>query len=331
MLIPYKKLSLLAALATTLVAQTAMAAPPSSWRFPFRVLQAPLRIFERLRENNNNQGPLRPEPRMVELAGLRWHAEYNTAWREAKAEQKMLLVLFNSGQPNNHRQATLELIAKDAKLAEKLKSEFVLASIPLDQTITEKAEVKLISHRSMHEMHGFEGLSIVDLKNEGKPYHGYVVSCFPFMNGKYYRYRAADLPVIVNLPPGTITQRTMVWAVRVHPERPASTTGVASAVLTRAAESHSHHQARIGVQGHHQWESRFQNIMGQLNGRYAPVEVVAESWPNQTMIDSCVDCVASWRHSSGHWNAVKSAQGIYGYDIKRGSNGIWYGTGIFGR
>ena len=63
--------------------------------------------------------------------------------------------------------------------------------------------------------------------------------------------------------------------------------------------------------------------------RGMPVEVVAESWPDQDLMDSCVDCVASWRQSEGHWNAVKAKQVSYGYDIREGSNGIWYATGIF--
>jgi hypothetical protein len=58
-------------------------------------------------------------------------------------------------------------------------------------------------------------------------------------------------------------------------------------------------------------------------------EVCAESWPGQGMIDSCIDCVDSWRHSSGHWQGVSRRHRAFGYDIRRGRNGIWYGTGIF--
>ena len=47
------------------------------------------------------------------------------------------------------------------------------------------------------------------------------------------------------------------------------------------------------------------------------------------LIDSCIDCVASWRHSPGHWGAVRGRHRLFGYDIRRGRNGIWYGTGIF--
>ena len=60
-------------------------------------------------------------------------------------------------------------------------------------------------------------------------------------------------------------------------------------------------------------------------------EVVAESWPNESLVEACVDCVDSWRQSPGHWRAVRSRHPLFGYDIKRGRNGIWYATGIFGR
>jgi hypothetical protein len=47
------------------------------------------------------------------------------------------------------------------------------------------------------------------------------------------------------------------------------------------------------------------------------------------LVAAAIDCVHSWRQSSGHWSAVRSRHRFYGYDMKRGSNGIWYATGIF--
>ena len=67
-----------------------------------------------------------------------------------------------------------------------------------------------------------------------------------------------------------------------------------------------------------------------LPGGLSAQEVVAESWPNESLIDAAVDCVASWRQSPGHWGAVKRRQPLFGYDMRLGRNGIWYATGIFG-
>jgi hypothetical protein len=154
----------------------------------------------------------------------------------------------------------------------------------------------------------------------------------PFTPGKYYRFRPNHLEALVDLPRGTLTQRSMIFAVRIHPEHPASTNGDEDPILLSEASGQSKYQAQIHVQGHQNWESRFQRIIGKLLGRGTPgtpVEVVAESWPNQDLMDSCVDCVDSWHHSEGHWNAVKAQQASYGYDIRESDNGIWYATGIF--
>jgi hypothetical protein len=115
----------------------------------------------------------------------------------------------------------------------------------------------------------------------------------------------------------------MILAVRIHAERPRSTEGLCDPLLCNEAESHSAHQARIRRQGHHGWETRAPRLGG------AAAEVCAESWQNQDLMDSCVDCVASWRQSAGHWRAVSGTHAAYGYDIRRGGNGIWYATGIF--
>ena len=97
------------------------------------------------------------------------------------------------------------------------------------------------------------------------------------------------------------------------------------------AESHSAYQAQIGVQGHHGWDYRFQRINSRLPGGCLSYEVCAESWPGQGLLHSAIECVRCWRLSSGHWRSVASPCQAYGYDIKRGRNGIWYATGIFGR
>jgi hypothetical protein len=102
-------------------------------------------------------------------------------------------------------------------------------------------------------------------------------------------------------------------------------------VLADEAKQHSTYQASILVQGHHSWDSRFHRISAKLGGGALPQEVVAESWPNETLVEACVDCVHSWRQSPGHWDAVRGRHKLFGYDIRRGRNGIWYATGIFGR
>ncbi len=187
--------------------------------------------------------------------------------------------------------------------------------------------MQLIRHRSFAELQGQAGVAIIDFTNPQSKFFGHVVSIYPLsLPGAL---TTEDLTALLTLPTGSLTQRTLILAVRIHPERPGSTSGTLLTTLAKESESHSLHQARINNQGHHNWESRFHRISGRLPGGHLAQEVCAESWPGKGLIAAALDVVDSWRHSSGHWRAVRGRHSYYGYDMKRGSNGIWYATGIF--
>jgi hypothetical protein len=271
---------------------------------------------------------------------VRWHSDYFEAYRAARQDHKMLLIYFcNNAAMRSDSAEPIPLDPIDSALSDKRARAkldgLVLVRLPLDvSTVVDGKPKLLLRHPEFAELRSGPGLAILDLAHPEAPYYKHVVSVCPFTAGKYYHFQPEHVLTLLDLPAGTITQRTMVFAVRIHPERPASTRGEASPVLYEEAASHSHYQAQIQVQGHQQWESRFHRIISRLLGRnrtmqVMPAEVVAESWPNENLVDSCVDCVDSWRHSSGHWSQVHAQHVSYGYDIQRGANGIWYATGIF--
>lgn len=270
----------------------------------------------------------RPAGKLPEMPA--WLNDYAEALHKAKTEQKMLLVHFcRNGDANC---AAIERTITSPQVRHKLQR-YILTRVSTDAAISQQGrQVRLLEHSSFSELRGGPGLAVIDMVHKQQPYYGHVVSAVPTVGGSLYQFRPEHVPTVLDLPPGTLSQRTMVFAVRTHPERPASTYGEAEPVLIDEAARHSEHQARIRNQGHHGWGSRFQRIIGRLAGRNrfgAPVEIVAESWPQQNLTDACVDCVQSWRQSSGHWRNVKTHHASYGYDIRRGANGIWYATGIF--
>ncbi|MBI3837103.1 MAG: hypothetical protein HY288_04110 [Planctomycetia bacterium] len=261
-------------------------------------------------------------------AGLVVHTDYREAMQEAAEDCKMLFIYFHEPGQNAARVSFETLTLADEEIQEKLKR-YVFVKLPRDASITiDGKSVSLLGHPAFGEMLGRQGVAIVDLVHVRSEYYGYVVSTFPFTAGKYYRKEA--LSIILDLPPGTLTQRTMIYAVRIHPEAPASTQGQFHTVLAEEAKMSADHQASILLQGHHSWDARFQRINAKLPSGLMAQEVVAESWPNENLVEACVDCVHSWRQSPGHWGAVRARHPLFGYDIKRGRNGIWYATGIFG-
>lgn len=257
---------------------------------------------------------------------LTWQADYLQAVETARETKTLLLVWFadEKKEAENEKFAASVL---DAAEVRPLLAEMTLARISTTAAIKEKGkELKLLEHATLKELLGGPGLAMIDFRDAKQKFQFHVVSIYPFRRGEI---TLPKFKVLCELPAGTLTQRTLMFAVRTHPAKPASAWSPHSSYLTTEAEKHSVHQASINLQGHHNWEARFHQINAGL-GAGGAKEVCAESWPGQTLLDAAEECVHSWSQSSGHWASVSAKHAYFGYDMKRGTNGVWYATGIFG-
>jgi hypothetical protein len=257
-----------------------------------------------------------------------WMTDYAKAMAKAERQNKMLLIYFcdlcGETACNRFKAETLD----HPNVKQKLR-EYVCLQMPLSAKITVAGKpVTLLEHDAYREMLHRSGIAIVDYRSADPKLRGYVVSTFPIT--EKLNYTPAQMAVILDLPPGTLTQRTLIYAVRVHPDKPSSTDSEPSPDLLEEARSQSQYQADILRQGHHFWESRFPRIVARLPGGCTAREVCAESWPGENLVEAAIECVRCWRLSGGHWNAVRSPNRVFGYDMQRGGNGVWYATGIFG-
>ena len=262
----------------------------------------------------------------ADTQSLTWIGDYHAGLDEAEQRRLQVLLWFfdpAAGQANEGFERTLA----DPDIRGRLNASFILVKLPLAaRAVCSHEDIVLLDHPAFAEMHHASGLAIVDMTGGESELHRQVVSIYPLAGRPITKQHLATL---LDLPRGTLTQRTLIFAVRTHPELPASAGGQLSHVLRRETENHSRHQADITLQGHHNRSTRFHAINAQLPGGMAAREVCAESWPGQNLLDAAVECVHSWRQSAGHWNAVSSAHPLYAYDMKRGRNGVWYATGIF--
>ncbi len=262
---------------------------------------------------------------------LAWHTDYAEATTRARLGRRPLLVHFvpsgNDAPGDAGRRAFESITLADPGVRARL-DQFVLVRLAVDAEIQVRGQrVVVLQHPAFREMLGRPGLAIIDYRTRQSDLYGRVVSSFPFTPGHYYRPEAVR--VILELPEGTLTQRTLIFAVRTHPDAPQSTEGQLHPVLADEAFHHSQHQADIRLQGHHSWETRFHRINARLSEGAASQEVCAESWPGETLVEAAVECVRCWRLSPGHWSAVRARHAVFGYDMRRGHNGVWYATGIF--
>lgn len=270
-----------------------------------------------------------PAPAPAEpVPAIEWLTDYRAAMREAEQRRCMLLVWFQNPLHEAADTKFASLVLADPAIAGRL-AKTVTVRLPLDAVVATEGddEVRLLQHAAFAEMLGMPGLAMIDLTDAESPHYRRVVTVYPFQRQYISKHKLA---VLLDLPSGTLTQRTLIYAVRSHSERPESASGPASSLLFAEAASHSQHQARINLQGHHNWDQRFHSINSRLPGHVAS-EVCAESWPGETLVQAAESCVDSWRQSPGHWSAVRQRHALFGYDMQRGTNGIWYATGIFAR
>lgn len=259
---------------------------------------------------------------------LDWKADYRTAYREAIAAKQMLF-LFARDPKSTAADAFAKTVLDDAKVRQELAG-VTLCELPLDFELEKEGErEKLFTHDAFRYLRGGSGIVLIDLRDEQSKHFGNVVSTFPLRTAT--SLNATKMLTILRLPPGTLTQRTLIYAVRTHPENPGSAKGTFEPILAEEVESHAMKQATINLQGHHAWETRFHRINGRLGRGLVAREVCAESWPGQDLIEAAEECVHSWRQSPGHWEIVSANAPVFGYDMKLGTRGIWYGTGIMAR
>jgi hypothetical protein len=261
---------------------------------------------------------------------LQWSLNYRQAMDAAEQQGKMMFVYFYGGNSDDQRPLVFERAVLADPQVRTLLSKYQLLLLPVDAQIHSEGKViTLLDDKSFQHMYRSPGVAIIDMASRDKPYFRHVVSAFPFDGDQFYGI--SRLKTMLGLPPGSLTQRTLTYAVRIHPEQPGSADGKVDTSLISYAENHSQLMADIQVQGHHNWEQRFHELSARIPDGLEPTEVAAESWPGQSLVDAAEECVHSWRQSSGHWESVRGRHPIFGFDMKRGRNGIWYATGIFGR
>jgi hypothetical protein len=258
-----------------------------------------------------------------------WLEDYHAGLALAEDEKRLALIWFHNVSDQEGVQRFERDVLLQPAVKELLAERSVTIRLPTDARIGVGGdEIGLLEHPAFVEMQRSPGIAILDMSDEHSPHFRQVVSVFPF---RPQPIDAEKLQVMLELPRGSLTQRTLIFAVRTHLERPASADSHLSPLLAEETESHASHQANITLQGHHQWSSRFQSINARLPAGLVSQEVTAESWPGQSLLDAAEECVDSWRQSSGHWEAVSRRHVLFGYDMKRGRNGVWYAAGIFAR
>ena len=287
---------------------------------------------EELKPAAETQTVEEPKPAAItrQIGELPWHTDYSAAYRQARDEHKQLLLFFRD---------ELDLLAagkfeQDVLAAAELKEPLnnVVRVLLLTSSVAPAAKdakpedkpVKLLEFPAFRYMQNQPGLAILDLVDEKDHLYGKVVSAHPFSSNTLGS--AGLVKVMLELPRGTITQRTLTYALRTHPEQPASVWGKGDAILFEQCRVAAQLMVNYNSVGHHDWGNRSAFVGSQFGT--SPMEV-ASIGGGATLFEAANSAISVWRGSGVHWGMMITPNRFFGYDMVQAPNGTWYANGIF--
>ncbi|MFO0968058.1 MAG: hypothetical protein U0793_21085 [Gemmataceae bacterium] len=257
-----------------------------------------------------------------------WQEDYTKATDMAIEQKKDLVIYFRD-------KGELDTPLDNAEVKKQL-GNFICLKLPVDYKVKDKA---LLEYSALEDMTGKPGLVVVSYHDKKLDTFATPISVHPVASSRYRwvpAYGAEQIKVTLNLPAhATLSQRSMIYAICVHPEAPQSVYCTCHPAFLAHACNHCARQAGAQRQHHADLASASNSLRGKVERGFSGAqEVVAESWGRfvggENVLEASFSCIDAWRHSPGHWGAVAGRHTYFGYDIARAANGTWYATGIFG-
>ena len=253
--------------------------------------------------------------RRTKLPQLRWLDDYHQARAAAAEQKKMLLIAIDSED---------KAFSPEPKSVPALHAYVLLRQTTESRYEFEGEQQKLLNYGDFQPMREKAGLVVYDFKHQDALCYEEVVSVMPY---KYLGPKPGNRTVseeqreyeLLILEPGTLSQRTLTWAIRVSKgygenQRLRSADGQPCTILRRWALKNSRLQCSYGC-GHH--------AGGPMRSE------IASPGPGQDIVDGALNMVRIWRSSPPHYSAMVRYHRRFGYDMFASSRQHWYGTGRF--
>ncbi|MDR3182172.1 MAG: hypothetical protein LBT89_04490 [Planctomycetaceae bacterium] len=266
-----------------------------------------------------------PEETSDSQGTIHWETDYTAALRSAKESRRNLLVYFDAESAASEHAAACSTFNQTVLQNWNVQSElarYVLLKLPMAELEANPAVQEYYST----EMANHPGLVLSEFENPDAPYYGQTVAILPFWQS--VAPTVPEMLKFLTLPAGTLTQRTMIYAVRIHQHQPLGADGIPDPIAVSAATEQAEYQADKGVMGHQNYGGRSSRALEALGGG-SPSEICAQSYSSKSLFEGAIGCMRAWRNSSAHWNLVRRQHTYFGFDIRRGKGDAWYATGFF--
>ncbi|MBI1311588.1 hypothetical protein GC176_09800 [bacterium] len=234
-------------------------------------------------------------PATAELASD-WSTDYVAAYQQAIAERRFLIMLFRNpaGTPGDGVSlADLPTTADLGRLSETVRV-VVPTTMPVPGLSSGTAS-RLLDHRSFRHLQGEAGVAIVDLTRTDSPNFGRVVSAFPGATDR--TSIVAALKPAQSLPAGTISQRSLLLALRTSSENSAFADQTFDPQLNDLANRNSRYMAHLDQTGLFEADERRAAVRERFGENARLRELVFATDAATTIQSAASQAVEHWRSS----------------------------------
>lgn len=314
-----------------LVARPTTPAPVVSDSLEPPTLTDPLETLT-VRTEDENSEPPSEEKRSEELG---WHRDYLTAYREAAEQKRYLLMLF---QESTLKGSSLSSSAMFAPSMRPMLEQFSRVELPLDATLprktdSEEEEVEqqsdvpelLLEHRSFRHLGVRPGLAIVDLTDPESADYARVVSVIPLP--KDGAITDLDLMLALDLPTGSISQRTLLFTIRRTIPDTSLSMREFSSDLIELAHRNCRYMAHAGQLGSFDEDFRQQKVTETFGPQAELKQLLYATEAEATIHDAALQAVESWIQSPESFDVLNGPAQTTGMDMFQDpESGRWYVT-----
>ncbi|NQV24786.1 MAG: hypothetical protein HQ518_10495 [Rhodopirellula sp.] len=265
---------------------------------------------------------------------LKWHRDYLAAYVEASLEKRYLLMFFREavvgGEP---------LISTDSVFAPSLRpilEQFSRVELPLNAAMPAPSHTNgadndadlpniLLKHRSFRHLGARQGIAIVDLTDPASLNYARVVSVLPLPESG--PFNSDELTLTLNLPKGSISQRTLLFAIRKTIPDSNLSMREFSPTLIELARRNSRYMANAGQAGHFDQEIREQRIEAEFGPQAELKELVFATESDTTIHDAALQAVTSWIGTPESFEVLDTPATAMGMEMFQNSeSGRWFVT-----
>jgi len=279
-------------------------------------------------EDGKNDPQVRSTPQKI-VGHRQWHQDYLAAYQQAIQDKQMLVMLFHdASNPDLSETRTSGFGAEDLQ---PLLDKHVRVSLPINfvapSTEPNVPATRLLEHRSFRHLRGQAGVAIVDLTDAQGPNFGRVVSALPLPSDG--RFSPEVLETLLQLPNGSIGQRSILLAVRTGVTGDNFTSGEAHSQLHQLANRNARLMAQAEQAGSYDQASRVTAIRESFGDGIQIGELLFATDGPTTVQEAAIQAVTKWMQSPEDRRVLTGSSFAYGIELFQSpTSQRWFATCI---